>query len=148
MWGAEEMGESGARYGRDHADEVPRMVAASESDAGAGAIFALALPPGGRLKPELAELQSALAPLRINIIAAGATTSGADTSALHQAGVPAFSFDQDASKYFDLHHSQNDTLEQIDKDDLAQNVAAWSVVLYYLANTAVDLRAPARPPGP
>lgn len=145
MWGAEEIGESGARYGRDHAGEVPRIVAASESDNGSGAIFALALPPGARGKPELAELQSALAPLKVNIIATGATSSGADTAALHQAGVPAFSFDQDASKYFDLHHSQNDTLEQVDKGELAQNVAAWSVVLYYLANSTVDLRVPATP---
>jgi len=143
MWGAEEIGESGARYGRDHAAEVPKIVAASESDNGAGAIFALALPPGTRTKPEFAELQSTLAPLKINVVAAPATGSGADTAALHQAGVPAFSFDQDSSKYFDLHHSQNDTLEQIDPGDLAQNVAAWTVVLHFIANSTVDLRVPA-----
>lgn len=141
MWGSEEMGDSGARYARDHAAEMPKIIAASESDNGAGRILAVSLPAGARAKPELQGLATLLAPLKVNVVPTSVTRSGADTDGLHQGGVPAFSFRQDTSRYFDLHHSRNDTLEQVDPQDLAQNVAAWFVVLGVIANSGVDLRA-------
>jgi Zn-dependent M28 family amino/carboxypeptidase len=40
--------------------------------------------------------------------------------------VPVLSLNQDATTYFDWHHSANDTLDKIDAKDLDQNVAAWA----------------------
>jgi len=41
---------------------------------------------------------------------------------------------QDGTRYFDLHHNANDTLDKVDKAQLRQNVAAWTVVLGEVAN--------------
>jgi hypothetical protein len=43
------------------------------------------------------------------------------------------------TKYFDLHHTPDDTLDKIDREDLRQNVAAWTLMLAYLAADGTDL---------
>ena len=47
---------------------------------------------------------------------------------------------QDGTKYFDLHHTPDDTLDKIDKAELRQNVAAWVATLAYLANYEGELK--------
>jgi len=46
-------------------------------------------------------------------------------------GVPVFALNQDASRYFDYHHSQDDTLAIVDPQRLKQNVAAWAATLVH-----------------
>ena len=41
---------------------------------------------------------------------------------------------QDGTRYFDLHHTPDDTLDKIDKVQLRQNVAVWTTVVAILAN--------------
>jgi len=60
-----------------------------------------------------------------------------------EAHVPVISLSQDATAYFDWHHTANDTLDKIDPKDLDQNVAAWVAVTYSVAEMPGDLgRAP------
>ena len=47
---------------------------------------------------------------------------------------------QDGTKYFDLHHTPDDTLGKFDKAELRQNVAAWVAALAYLANYEGELK--------
>ncbi len=59
---------------------------------------------------------------------------------------------QDASRYFDYHHTADDTLNKVRPNELAQNVAAWVSLIYLVAETDVDFRAlkaaaPAAPAG-
>jgi hypothetical protein len=54
--------------------------------------------------------------------------------------VPVFALNQDANRYFDYHHSQDDTLAIIDPQQLRQNVAAWAATLSVLGDTSVDFR--------
>ena len=44
---------------------------------------------------------------------------------------------QDGTRYFDLHHTADDTFDKIDPAQLRQNVAAWTAML------AVTIRVPA-----
>ena len=61
--------------------------------------------------------------------------------ALTAALVPwAVAFPQDATRYFDLHHSADDTLDKIDPKELAQNVAVWAAFLYTVADSDVSFR--------
>ena len=60
---------------------------------------------------------------------------------LQKAGVPIFAVNQDASRYFDYHHSADDTLDIVDRSQLQQNVAAWAALLYWVADGTVDFRA-------
>ena len=48
---------------------------------------------------------------------------------------------QDASRYFDWHHSSEDTLDKIDKAQFSQAVATWATLLYVVANSDIDFRA-------
>ena len=67
--------------------------------------------------------------------------SGDDTVDLVRAGVPAFAVHQDASRYFDWHHSSEDTLDKVDPDQLNQAVATWASFVYIAANSDIDFRA-------
>ena len=58
---------------------------------------------------------------------------------MRAAGMPVLSLRQDATKYFDIHHTVNDTLVQVDKEELDQNVAAYVVAAYLAAEAAVEL---------
>ena len=46
---------------------------------------------------------------------------------------------QDGLKYFDLHHTPDDTLDKIDPAQLRQNVAAWTATLMILGNAPGEL---------
>ena len=56
-------------------------------------------------------------------------------------GVPVLALHQDASRYFDYHHTADDTLAIVDPVQLRQNVAAWAATLYMIADSDVDFRA-------
>ena len=43
---------------------------------------------------------------------------------------------QDGTRYFDLHHTPDDTLDKVDPAQLQQNVDAWTAVLKVVANEA------------
>ena len=44
----------------------------------------------------------------------------------------------DGTGYFDLHHTEDDTLDKIDPKALAQNVAAYAVFTYLAASAEGD----------
>ena len=71
---------------------------------------------------------------------------GVDIGPLAGAGVPVFGLAQDGGRYFDLHHTADDTLDKIDPDQLNQNVAAWTALVWLIADSDVDFRA-LRPEG-
>ncbi|MEO7198662.1 MAG: peptidase M28 family protein, partial [Dokdonella sp.] len=45
---------------------------------------------------------------------------------------------QDATRYFDWHHTANDTLDKIVPAELAQNVAAYAAFAYMAAQADGD----------
>jgi hypothetical protein len=47
--------------------------------------------------------------------------------------------DQDATSYFDVHHSAEDTVDRIDPAHLAQVTAATAVVAYVAAESPATL---------
>jgi hypothetical protein len=63
-----------------------------------------------------------------------ATTGGVDIAPLHKAGVPIIAVDQDGTGYFDLHHTDDDTLDKIDPVALELNVEAYARAIAMVAN--------------
>lgn len=61
-------------------------------------------------------------------------TGGADLNWVREANGALVDLQQDGTRYFDLHHTNNDTLDKIDKGQLRQNVAVWTAVVGILAN--------------
>lgn len=147
-WGSEEVGLIGARaYADAHAGELDRHIAGSESDFGAERIYKLST---GELSEEgaalMREMAHILAPLGIGLDEGGATSGGPDLSPLNSRGLPATRLAQDGRDYFDLHHTPDDTLDKVDPDALDQNVAAYAVYLWVLANSDIDLRPAKKDP--
>ncbi|WP_309644668.1 M20/M25/M40 family metallo-hydrolase [Phenylobacterium sp.] len=140
MWGAEEQGGSGAAYAAAHKDDVAKIVVVSESDLGAGEIFNAKLPLGSLNHPAMRAFSGAVTPLKVIVSRSPAQSGGADTEGLRALGVPVAEFNQDVSRYFDLHHSADDTLDKIDPKELAQNVAVWAAFIYTVADSDIDFR--------
>ena len=62
------------------------------------------------------------------------TDGGADVGLLRRFGVPLIELNQDATLYFDIHHSADDTFDKIDAENLKQVIAATAVVAYVAAD--------------
>ncbi len=137
----EEFGLSGARaYAVAHAAELPQHTLAIELDSGAGRVLSLATRFAPSDAAAEAELESAFAPLAIPLSSEPAG-GGADLSPIAPHGLPLVDLDQDRTLYFDLHHTENDTLDKIDPAALAQVTAALATVVDWAANREVRLAA-------
>ncbi len=139
-------GLGGEAYRERLGDQVRQHVAAIELDAGAEAPVGFGL--GGTL-PE-AESSAALARAReigrlLQGLAAGTVTAGgggADIAPLMRAGVPGLGLRTAGRRYFEWHHSEADTLDKVDPDDLRRNLAAAAVMAFVLADMPVRLTDP------
>jgi Zn-dependent M28 family amino/carboxypeptidase len=140
MWGSEEQTGSGAAYAAAHKGEVGKMVVVGESDIGAGPIWSISLPKNAVAAPALKPFLTAIGPLKVIVNSTPPREGGSDIAGLMAAGAPFVDFNQDATRYFDLHHSADDTLDKIKPHELAQNVAVWSSFIYTVANSDIDFR--------
>jgi len=152
MWGSEESGGSSEAYLAAHKDELAKIVLAGESDTGADRIYSLQIPKGSADHPAMKTAVRVLAPLKIYLDRNPPAHAGSDVEGLEASGVPVIALNQDASRYFDYHHTMDDTLNKVRPDELAQNVAAWASFLYLVADSDIDFRAlsaaaPATPAG-
>jgi hypothetical protein len=138
VWfGAEEVGGfGGAAYAKAHANE--RHVLAQESDFGADRVwkFETNLPAGA--KPIADRLATVLAPLGISR-GRGTAHGGTDVGPVINTGVGVIDLSQNGLRYFDYHHTPDDTLDKIDPEQLRQNVAAWTAMLAVAANAPEDI---------
>ena len=94
----------------------------------------------------MAPLEPVLAPLKIMASTVAGTEAGSDVEDIQGAGVPVLALNQDASRYFDYHHTADDTLQIVDPVQLKQNVAAWAATLSILADSTRLSGARSDPP--
>ncbi|HEX8261528.1 MAG TPA: M20/M25/M40 family metallo-hydrolase [Allosphingosinicella sp.] len=138
VWfGSEEVGGYGNKaYLAAHRDE--KIVFVSESDFGADRIWRME--PGfatanAGLADRIAKLLEPLGIARGTQVASG----GVDLGPWVTAGVAAVDLQQDGTRYFDYHHTPDDTLDKIDPEQLRQNVAAWTAMLSVVANAPEEI---------
>jgi hypothetical protein len=144
MWGSEEQGGSSAAYAAAHKAEAGKIVVAGESDLGADQIWSVSLPKGSAQTPAMSAFRSVLPGLKAIASHEPPREGGSDIAGLMAQGVPFVDFNQDATRYFDLHHSADDTLDKVKPENLAQNVAVWAAFLYTVANSDIDFRQTAQ----
>ena len=125
--------EGGKAYFAAHGSEASKFAAATESDSGTDRPMALDWTAGGSAEPFAKEIVSLLQPIGVEMGVEGG--AGADVGTFKVAGVPMFMFRQDATRYFDYHHSANDTFDKIDPAGLDKNAAAVAVLAYCAAST-------------
>jgi len=142
----EENGLRGAKaYAEAHAAELPRHVAALETDSGAARPTGLSATVGPGGLERLGDIVRLLRPLGAESVAAGG--GGADIGPLQAGSVPLIGLRLDTTRYFDWHHSAADTLDKVDPRELALGAAAVAVVAYTLAEMPETLPRP-DPPSP
>ncbi len=133
LFGAEEVGVfGGTAYFNAHRAEG-NVVLVGESDFGADRVWRMTgnLAPGNSALGD--RIAALLAPLGI-VRGRDRANAGADLGAWATAGVAAIDLNQDGTRYFDYHHTPDDTLDKVDPAQLRQNVAAWTAVLAAAAN--------------
>jgi Zn-dependent M28 family amino/carboxypeptidase len=65
---------------------------------------------------------------------------GADLNIVRDQKGALIDLQQDGTRYFDLHHTPDDTLDKIDIVQLRQNVAVWTQVVGILANESTSIQ--------
>ncbi len=140
VWfGAEEVGLLGGHAYRARHGKKPHY-ALIESDFGADKIWKVDSKLGDARKAEAEAIAKALAPLGI-VTGSFTEADGSDIGPMLADGHPGVGLNQDGTRYFDLHHTPDDTLDKIDPAQLRQNVAAWTTVLAILSGGIEEPKA-------
>ena len=140
LWaGAEEVGIWGGKaYGETYKDQPHAL--AMESDFGADKVWRVDFKLPESAKPLADAIAADLAALGI-VRGKDAASGGADVGAIIAAqGLGVIDLQQDGTRYFDLHHTPDDTLDKIDPEQMRQNVVAWTIVLDHVANYEGELK--------
>jgi carboxypeptidase Q len=145
LFGAEETGGFGGTAFFDRYRSGGNVVLVGESDFGADRVWRVNMnlaPADAALGDRIAAL---LAPLGV-VRGRDPANAGADLGAWAAGGTAAIDLNQDGTRYFDYHHTPDDTLDKIDPAQLRQNVAAWTAMLAAAANWPEPIGpTPARP---
>jgi carboxypeptidase Q len=75
-------------------------------------------------------------------LGAGAVTrggGGADIGPLMETGVPGMGLNVDGTRYFYYHHTDSDTIDKLDADEVAACVATMAVFAYIVADMPTRL---------
>jgi len=172
LWTGEEQGEFGSYgYVKQHFGEVPRSTEADQMevteydrdasgpiifkpeyqkmsayfnlDNGTGRIRGIYLQENAAEAPIFAQWMEPLKDLGVTTITMR-NTGGTDHEAFDAVGIPGFQFIQDSLDYGSrTHHSNMDTYERLQQEDLAQAAAVEAIFVY---NAAIrDLMLPRKP---
>jgi hypothetical protein len=147
LFANEEFGLSGAtKYAQLETERLARHALAMEADTGAGPVYRVdTLLPEQRLGLG-AEILHVVKSLGVEA-GGNQASGGADLRPLKTAGVPILDLELDATYYFDVHHTANDTLNQVDPKKLTQSTAVHAVAAW-LAGSEPSATKPAAPQPP
>lgn len=136
-------------YAKQHQAELVNHVVAMDSDLGGFAPrgFEVEASHHPRARADVAAVLSLL-PQEVGSLAEKAGDAGANVWPLVAAGVPGLGVAVALEHYFDYHHTEADTLDKVDADDLAKNVAMVAVTAYVLADMPRRFGTPLVPTGP
>ncbi len=134
MAGAEETGLWGSQaYSDAHIDEA--IAVGIESDFGADRVWRF--DSNFRESNPALHKRIAVAVARLGVSSGTEVAGGgADLNIVRDQKGALIDLQQDGMRYFDLHHTPDDTLDKIDLVQLRQNVAVWTQVVGILANEA------------
>ena len=140
LWGGEEEGLLGSRaYVRDHLADVDtmalkpehaRLAAYFNSDNGTGKVRGVWMQGNIAVTPIFEQWIAPLKDLGVTILGPRSVTS-TDHLSFDNAGIPAFQFLVDRLEYNSrTHHSNMDTFDRVQRDDMVQQAAVIAVFAY------------------
>lgn len=133
MWTNEENGGRGNKAYRDmHAAELDNHVVAIESDAGVFKPKGFGFSGSVEAMNIVRKISKLLNSLNADEITEGGRA--ADVAPLNDEGVPVMSLKVDGSKYFWYHHTNADTFDKVEQDELNRCVSAMAIMAFVLAD--------------
>jgi carboxypeptidase Q len=129
----------GNAYHDAHRAEIANHIFAIESDSGVYRPegFGLAATAPLQVRSNMIEIAKLLSGIGADQIAADG--GGADIGPMMREGVVGASLDVDGAHYFDIHHTQADTLDKVNPRELALCVATMAVMAYVVADLPESL---------
>ena len=138
LWVNEENGLAGARgYERRHKSELAQHVLAIESDIGAFKPLGFSFNGSDQALSMIRQFARALHPLGADNINTG--TEEADVGELRPDGVPTMALLTDGTRYFWFHHTDADTMDKLDPQELSECAAAMAVMAWEAADAPGEL---------
>jgi Iap family predicted aminopeptidase len=144
LFGAEEVGLLGARaYAEARAADgtLANHVIGSESDLGAREVWQLTSNVAEHAYPFFDAMQREMQHLGI-LRGPNSGGGGPDMIPLQRMGMPVARLNQNGEDMFEFHHTPNDTFDKIVPAEMAQNVAAWVMFTWLVADTDLYFREP------
>lgn len=127
--------ENGLRGGREYPKAREREgethIAAIESDRGGFAPRGFSVEADSGVLERVMRWKPTLESLNAGRIIRGG--SGADISFLARAGVPSFGLLVEDHRYFDYHHSDNDTIDKVNPRELQMGAIVQAVLMYLIS---------------
>jgi hypothetical protein len=131
MYMDEELYQSG---GRAYADEVAKSgeshLLALEADGGGFTPRMFTVASSDEVVEHIAAFQPLLKPYGISEIKAG--WGGVDIGPLKELGVPLMAYSTDSQRYFDMHHSPNDSFDKINLRELQLGSGCMASLIYLI----------------
>jgi hypothetical protein len=127
LFANEEFGLSGAKaYAQAHATEAARHALVMEADSGSGPVWRLDAAVAPADWPWVAALAAELG------LEPGhnGRPGGADLGEMRKLGTPELIARQDASRYFDVHHTRADTVEALDRAGMSQATGVFATLAH------------------
>lgn len=132
-WVAEEVGiYGGEAYAEAPAREGEGHVLGIESDSGVFSPVGFGFTGSDEAFRIVGEIGRILAPIGAGAITRGG--GGADIGPLMERGMPGMGLEVDGTRYFWYHHTNADTLDKLDPEEVARCVAALAVTAYVVAD--------------
>ncbi|WDE04520.1 M20/M25/M40 family metallo-hydrolase [Thalassomonas viridans] len=141
LFAAEETGLLGAKdYVKRHKNDMKQHMIGAEWDFGSGRIYQMNPGVGASALNGVRELAGYLAPLGVSLAPDNDARAQSDMGLLSDAGMPSINFSPDGMAYFDYHHTENDTLDKVNAEDLKQTTAVYTMFSYFAAQSGIDFR--------
>jgi hypothetical protein len=133
LFANEENGTRGAKaYVKQHADELDRHVLALESDSGVFTPRGFRSNANPEAWPILQAICDLLASAGAGRLSAGG--GGADIGPMGPYGTILVGYDPDPHRYFDLHHSARDRLDQVNEREINLGAGVIAALLWVVAD--------------
>lgn len=138
LWTAEEPGLIGWQaYNATHFNELGNFTFVMESDEGTFTPLGIEYAAGTKGGCIINEIVKFLAPINATQTKSSSAV-GSDISSWTESLIPGGSLLNANDKYFWFHHTQADTMDVLDPDDLDKATAVWAVVSYIIADLSEE----------
>ncbi|WP_343658186.1 M20/M25/M40 family metallo-hydrolase [Chryseobacterium sp.] len=122
--------KGGIQYGKTVKEKNEKHIFAIETDAGGFAPRGIALDMDDTKRNQIKGWSNLFLPYGVYNFEE--RFSGTDLYPLHDMGIPAAELMPDSQRYFDIHHTEEDTFEKVNRRELLLGAAALTQIIYMI----------------